>query len=264
MGARAMSVRLLFALVVCAWLGACVQTPERQAVEARDRVEAINGARVHTELAAAWYGRRRFDIAIEETNKALRSAPEYVPAYSMRGLIYMEVGEKNLARQAFERALELKPGDADTSNTFGWFLCKSGQPAQSLPYFMQALEDRLYQSPEKPLVNAGICTRKLGDEAKAEAYFRRALLVRPDQPQAHFNLADLAYRRGDFKLTKTHLDQALGAGNPTADALWLKVRLARKLGERNEEANAALQLRRRFPQARETQLLMRGAYDDAN
>jgi type IV pilus assembly protein PilF len=250
-----------FAATVCVLLAACAPTPERQAEDSRDRAEAINGARVHTELAAAWYSRRRFDIAVEETNKAIESAADYVPAYNMRGLIYMEVGEDSLARQAFERALEIKPGDAETSNNFGWFLCNRKQPAQSLQYFQLALEDRLYQSPDKPLVNAGICTRKLGDGAKAENYFRRALLVRPDQPLAHFNLADLAYQRGDMKLSKNHLDRASASGAVSAEMLWLKVRLERKLGDRGAEASAALQLRRRFPQARETQLLMREAYE---
>jgi type IV pilus assembly protein PilF len=249
------------AAIFAALLAACAQTPRQQAEDARDHAEATNGARVHTELAAAWYGRRRFDIAVEETNKAILSAADYVPAYNMRGLIYMEVGEDNLARQAFERALEIKPGDAETSNNFGWFLCNRSQPAQSLRYFALALEDRLYQSPDKPLVNAGICSRKLGEPAKAENFFRRALLARPEQPLAHFNLAELAYQRGDLKLSKNHLDRAFAAGAVSAEMLWLRVRLERKLGERSAEASAALQLRRRFPQSRETQLLMREVYD---
>lgn len=250
-----MSVAALLLLVACA------PTQERQAQDTRDQAEAVNGARVHTELAAAWYSRRRFDIAVEETNKAVESSPTYVPAYNMRGLIYMEVGEDSLAQQSFERALEIAPGDADTHNNFGWFLCNRNRPAESLTHFQRALEDRLYQSPDKPLVNAGICTRKLGDNAKAENYFRRALLVRPDQPQAHFNLAELAYRRGDVTLTKQHLERAFATGAVSAEMLWLKVRLARKSGERSDEASAALQLRRRFPQSREAQLLMREAYE---
>jgi type IV pilus assembly protein PilF len=249
------------ALAFCVALSACAPTPEQQAQDSRNQAEALHGARVHTELAAAWYARRRFDIAVDETKLALESMPDYVPAYNMRGLIYMEVGEDQLARAAFERALEIKPGDPETSNNYGWFLCNRKQPAQAIAYFQRALEDRLYQSPDKPLVNAGICTRRLGDNAKAESYFRRALLTQPEQPLAHFNLADLAFLRGDSKLSKNHLDRALASGAVTAEMLWLKVRLERKLGDRSAEASAALQLRRRFPQSRETQLLMRGAYE---
>ncbi len=258
--ARAAQLRAL----LCAaslLLSACAPTPEQQAEDSRNEAEAINSARVHTELAAAWYGRRRFDIAVDETNKAVEAWPEYVPAYNMRGLIFMEVGEDAKAQQAFERALAIKPDDADSSNNFGWFLCNRNRAAESLVFFQRALEDRLYQSPEKPLVNAGICTRKLGDDAKAEAYFRRALLARPELPLAHYHLADLAYRRGDTKRSKEHMDKVLATGASTAEILWLKVRLARKLGERSDEASAALQLRRRFPQSREAQLLMREAYE---
>jgi type IV pilus assembly protein PilF len=257
----ASSMNRLLAAIVCALLAACAPTPQQQAEDARSQAEAVHGARVHTELAAAWYARRRFDIAIEETNKALESAPDYVPAYNMRGLIYMEVGEDVRARQAFERALEIRPNDPETSNNFGWFLCNRKQPAEALAYFQRALEDRLYQSPDKPLVNAGICTRRLGDNVKAENFFRRALLVQPQHPLALFNLADLAYLRGDVKLSKSHLDRAIAAGAATAETLWLKVRVERKLGDRSAEASAALQLRGRFPQARETQLLLREAYE---
>ena len=44
----------------------------------------------------------------------------------------------------------------------------------------------------------------------------------------------------------------------TADNLWLAVRIERMLGDKNAESNYAMQLRQRFPDARETQMMLYG------
>ena len=48
---------------------------------------------------------------------------------------------------------------------------------------------------------------------------------------------------------------------PDLDSLCrveLAVRIERRMGDRNSEASYGMQLRKRFPDARETQLLLRG------
>jgi type IV pilus assembly protein PilF len=44
----------------------------------------------------------------------------------------------------------------------------------------------------------------------------------------------------------------------TAEQLWLAVRIERKMRDRNSEASYAIQLRKHFPDSRETQLLLQG------
>lgn len=243
-------------------LSACVvPREERRVEESAQRTQNLYNAKVHTELAAAYYSRGRFDVALEELDIALRSAADYVPAHNMRGLTYMQLREDKQAQQNFTRALELAPNDPETNNNYGWFLCTRGRPQEAIRYFMQALRDPLYAAPDKPLSNAGICSRRAGDQVAAENYFRRALAIRADQPQANFHLADMAYRRGDFERTRTLLNKAMESGDLTAEMLWLKVRLERKLGDRSAETSYALQLRKRFPQAPETQRMLQGAFD---
>ena len=48
---------------------------------------------------------------------------------------------------------------------------------------------------------------------------------------------------------------------PSAEALWLALRIERKLGERVAEQSYANQLRRRFPSSPEYQALQRGSFD---
>jgi len=48
---------------------------------------------------------------------------------------------------------------------------------------------------------------------------------------------------------------------PSAEALWLAVRIERKLGNRTAENSYAAQLRLRFPKSTEYQALQRGEFD---
>jgi type IV pilus assembly protein PilF len=48
---------------------------------------------------------------------------------------------------------------------------------------------------------------------------------------------------------------------PSAESLWLALRIERKLGERIAEQGLATQLRRRFPASPEYRALQRGEFD---
>ena len=50
-----------------------------------------NRARVHTELAAAYYERGNMGIALEELRVATTADASYAPAHSLLGLVYMEL-----------------------------------------------------------------------------------------------------------------------------------------------------------------------------
>ena len=231
------------------------QTSAEIAADARYR------AQIHSELAANYYSRRQFDIALEELNVAVTSDPKYVPAYNMFGLIYMELGEDRLAEENFAKALKLAPNNPDINNNYGWYLCNRKREKDSIAYFLNAVKDPLYAQPHKPLNNAGICARRMGDKAQAEEYFRRALRIAPDDPQIHMQLADLNFSRNNLSQAKLHLVRVLELPNPSAEVLWLAVRMDRKMGDRDAEASNALKLKQRYPESREAKLLISGKYD---
>jgi type IV pilus assembly protein PilF len=110
-------------------------------------------------------------------------------------------------------------------------------------------------------VNAGICSRQAGDFAAAEEYFERALKVRAGQPQALFHLADMQYKRNNLPEAKAYLTQLQRNVTPTAEILWLALRVERRLGDRNAEASLGFQLRKNFPESREARALLAGQYE---
>jgi type IV pilus assembly protein PilF len=85
--------------------------------------------------------------------------------------------------------------------------------------------------------------------------------MRPAQPQALYQLADLSYARRDYVEAKSYLTRLTQVAAATAEVLWLGVRVERRLGDRASEASYALQLRNRYPNSREARALLAGQYE---
>ena len=218
-------------------------------------------ARLHTELAASYFEIGNMGVALEEVNAALTADRNYGPAYNVAGLVYSELREDRLAQQNFERALRLNPLDSDANNNYGRFLCDRKREAEAIKYFMAALRNPLYQNPERSYVNAGLCSRRRGDVEAAQDYFQKAVQLRANQPQALFQLAELAYARGAYQQARDYLARLTRVSTPNPETLWLGVRIERKLGDRDAVASYSTQLARNFPESKEAQALSAGRFE---
>ena len=220
-----------------------------------------NRARVHAELAALYYERGNMAVALEELRVAAAAEPSYAPTYSIFGLVYMELRENKLAQENFERALRLSPTDPDINHNYGRFLCQTGRENESIKYFLQAVRNPLYPTPWRSYSAAGQCSLRKDNLKDAEAYFLQALRQEPDDPGSLLYLGTIRYRQGSLEDARKLVARFNRISEPTAESLWLAVRVERKLGERVAESSFANQLRRRFANSREYQLLQRGEYD---
>ncbi len=251
MSASGALARSLLLWLSIALLAGCSTTAENS--------QAIKSARVHTELAGLYYERAQFGIALDELGQALQSDPNYAPAYGVRGLVHMALHEDTDAEADFKRSLHLDDLDSDTHNNYGWFLCQRDRESESIAQFMAAIKNPLYRTPGLAYLNAGVCARKAGKTKDAAEFLQRALQVQPDMTQALFVLSQLYYDNADFFTAKRYFATLTQkTDNPTAEQLWLGVRINRKVGDRNSEASFATQLKNRFPDARETQMLIHG------
>ncbi|MGH8751060.1 MAG: type IV pilus biogenesis/stability protein PilW [Burkholderiales bacterium] len=253
---------LLVLLAGCVQQQTQTQSGSPQDTAPAKPAEASRRAQVHTELGAGYYERGQLDVAIQELKEALRVDSNYAPAYNVLGLAYMELREDADAESNFQKALSLTPQDSDVNNNYGWFLCQRKREKESIRYFLAALKNPLYATPDKSYANAGVCARRSGDEAAAEDYFSKALRLRPDQPVVLYNLADLSFKRAKYTAAKTYLDRYMQVvTNPASEGLWLGARVARKLGDRNAEGSYAAQLRKRYPESKETRALDYGQFE---
>jgi type IV pilus assembly protein PilF len=220
-----------------------------------------NRARIHTELATLYYARGNMSVALEELRTAVAADPTYGIAHGIFGLVYQELRENALAEQSFERGLGHAPGDPDINHNFGWFLCQIGRAPEAAPYFRRALDNPLYATPARTFTAAGVCALRSGDLATAESSLQRALRIEPNFPVALLQFAQLRYRQGRYNDARGLLTQHTAVAPPSAEALWLALRVERRLGARAAEQSYAIQLRRRFPGSPEFAELQRGNYE---
>jgi type IV pilus assembly protein PilF len=214
---------------------------------------------VHTELAASYFERKQYSIALQEIETALSAKSNYAPAFNVRGLIHLTLREDQLAEEDFRHGLKLDDTDSITHNNFGWFLCQRGREVEAIPQFLEAVKNPLYSTPETAYLNAGVCSKKIGKLADAEEYFQRALVRVSNLPDALFGLSEVSFARHDFAGAKAYfLRFSQRIPELTAEHLWLAVRIERKVGDRNSEQSYALQLQKRFPDSSEAQLLLHG------
>ena len=230
--------------------------------ESQEETDERRRARIRLELAASYYQQGNYTVALDELRLALQADPNYAAAYGMLGLVYMDIGERQKAEESFQRALRLRPSDPDLNNGYGWFLCQTGREKASIEYFVRAVRSPLYATPAKPLQNAGICSMRIGEMDAAEGYFQRALQVDALNPVALYNLGEIYLKRGDTERARLLAQRLLTAYDPTAQTLWLALRVERQAGNREAVASLGTQLRRRFPASREASLLQAGKFDD--
>jgi type IV pilus assembly protein PilF len=218
---------------------------------------ALKSAKVHTELAGLYFQRAQLGVALEELKQALEADSNYAPAYGVRGLVNMALHEDKDAEADFQKSLRLDDTDSDTHNNYGWFLCQRGREKESIPQFMAALKNPLYNTPGVAYLNAGLCSRKAGNNKEAEEFLQKALLVQPGMPQALYALAEISFGNSDyFSAKKYFAELSQKSESLTAEQLLLGVRIYRKAGDRGLEASYSTQLRNRFPDSREYQLML--------
>lgn len=214
-------------------------------------------ARIHTELGAGYYAQNKMSISLEEFTKATKIDPNYAMAYNGLGLVYGALGEDGKAEANFKKSLELDPKSSQTHNNYGSFLCSRNRIDESINEFMVAVQDPLYTTPGVAYMNAGICALKKQDVNNAEIYLQKALQAQPLLHQAAYQLAKIHFERGQNQLANNYLQNAL-QGQPSAEILWLGIRIARLIGDKDAEASYALELRKQFPNSDETKALLSG------
>lgn len=238
--------------------GSDAELRAQQQTPAGDRQET---ARIRTELAFNYFQRGQLAIALEEVRVALAADPAYGTAYNVLGLINMDLGENSKAEEAFRKALSVAPDDSDVLNNYGWFLCQTKREREGIQRFLQALKNPLYPTPDKPYLNAGICTQRIGDDAGAEDYFLKAFNLDPLNAGALMRLGELYLKRQDYEKARFYVDRVNKNYEPSSESLWLALRIERKAGDRNAESSFAAQLRRRYPNSGEFILMQQGKFE---
>src|SRR5207245_4260875 len=117
----------LTALVLVAGC-ASTKSPQTQQQAAAEPVKSqetppLQRAQIKTDLAAGYYERGQFDVALEVLDESQKLEPNYAKTYNVYGLVYTMLGETQKAEGNFQRARALAPNDPDVRATWGALVC---------------------------------------------------------------------------------------------------------------------------------------------
>jgi len=253
---------LLTLVAGCAGTRPVESKPQTELPTSSDQTDNQKRAQIRLQLAIGYFEQRQLNVALDELKQALAADPNFADAYSVRALVYMDMGETRLADENFQSAMRLSPNNPDLNNNYGWYLCQNERVPQSIAYFDAALKNRAYQSPAKALNNAGVCSLKLKDITAAEQYFVQAFQYEPGNTANNVNLAKIYYDKAEFQRARFHAGRVTKEEGVSAETLWLAIRIEHKLGDRAAELSLATQLKRRHPGSAEYAAFQRGAFNE--
>jgi type IV pilus assembly protein PilF len=248
-------VKIGLLIMACVALNACETLKGSGDERGESKLEAR--ARSHTELGAAYFQQNKLEIALDEFKYAAEIDPNYAQAYNGLGLVYAALGEDAKADSNFKKAIQVEPRNSESHNNYGSFLCARKRYDESITHFLEAVKNPLYATPNLAYANAGICSVRKNDTKNAEIYLSKALQIEPLTHPAATQLADIQLKRGDATTAQKTLQNAL-LDYPGPDTLWLGIKIARALEDKNSEASFALQLRQQYPNSEQARMLLSG------
>jgi type IV pilus assembly protein PilF len=186
----------------------------------------------------------------------LNENPDLGDAHMAMGVVYERLDDPDKAREHYRRAVELEPDNSSALNNYGRFLCDRGEYDHAEELFKKSAANPLYESPEVPLANAGLCAERAGRHQKAEDYFLKALRSNKRFPVALLNMAELRLDQGEPMSARGYYERYLSAAQQTARSLWLGIRIEHQLENPDAVASYSLLLRQKFPDSAQASELL--------
>lgn len=222
------------------------------AVKPDKRRQGMDKAYELTQLAN--YALEQGDLATASQRglAAEKADPNSFEAQTVLAFVADRTGRAEEAGRRFRRATDLAPARGGPASNYGAWLCRSGKPAESLPYFERALADSGFGGRVSTLANSGACAGAAGQTARAERELRAVLSVEPGEPVALSGLAEMYYRERRFLEARAFSERRLAVQPIGPDTLSLAARIEDNLGDKAAAARYTARLRTEFPQSPQT------------
>jgi type IV pilus assembly protein PilF len=229
---------------------------------ASDESDFRRRARIRLELALGYFNNGQINVALDEIKQSIQIDPNFFESHNLRGLVYMRLNEFALAEESFQRALALNPRAAAVQHNYGWLLCRQKRYNEATRNFTLALDNPTYADPAKTWMTMGLCQMEAGQRQNAENALLRSFELEPGNPIVAYNLAQLFFKSNEFARSQFYLRRLNQSELANAESLWLGIKVERALQNVPAATLLGEQLKKRFPQARETIAYERGAFND--
>jgi len=228
-------------------MSACTYVP----VNDLDPARKIKASNINVQLGIGYLQQNNLEVANQKLNRALIQNPNSATAHNAYGILQERLLQFDVAEKHYKKGAELDVTNSQANNNYGAFLCKRGRQAESEKYFLIALKQPLYKTPEFAYTNAGVCMEQIQQDVKAEKYFKKALAARSNFSTALINLAKLYFKQEKYKESLLYLKRYNLVKNSTSKSLWLEARNHLELGNINLANKKIEALKQTFPNSTE-------------
>lgn len=170
---------LALGLVPLLGLGGC------NMLSAERTPDVSQSTRLNVAMAAEASGDNQMAMQIYAT--AVAKNPSDTKAVVLYARSLVNARRISLARELLTRQLQAQPGQPQLARELATIDVLQGQPAAALPRFDMALAKD--PNDVRALVNKGIALDMLGNHAEAQALYRRADAITPEDPAIRSNMA---------------------------------------------------------------------------
>ena len=228
---------------VAAWQRGEGSAAEAYFSEAVTRRPDFAEARVH--LASVLKAKGDVAAAREHLEAALKEKPDHVPAWRNLGKLLQQQKDHDAAANAYRRALQIRPGDADTLCYLADALSRGGHALDAARTYEQALA--VEPAHPRALGHLGITLQNLGRLEEALALTARAAELTPEDPMAQYNHGCLLQALGQLDQAAFAYERALNLDGSYAKALYNLGMVRQGLGDNDGAATAYEELLQRDP-----------------
>ncbi len=166
----------------------------------------------------------RYPEALETLDRAEKIRPGDPALALARGIVKLKAGDVRGSMDAL-RTYRTSPSLKKPSALYYAYTGLAAALAGELDYAVQVGREglTLYGSCGPLLVNAGAVLERKGEAEAAEALYTRAVQAQPVPAQAHKNLGDQAWARGDQTAARVHYEKAVKLEPRLGDDIYLRL-----------------------------------------
>lgn len=181
-------------------------------------------------------------------SRALELNDDSAMAHNAMALLYRYEGDAKLEEQHYREALSINDEYSTARNNLGIMLHREGRYEEAAEQFRRAAEDPDYDSRANAYANLGEALLSADKIEGAKEALRRATRLNSSNMRARMQLARLHFKQENYRRAYRYYRQYVDAvETQSASALWLGIRLAHELENKDDQSSYELALKRLYP-----------------
>jgi tetratricopeptide (TPR) repeat protein len=179
--------------------------------------------------------------ALKSARQTTEAFPRSAPAFELQGLAEVDMGQFTDAIHSYTQAVQLDSSLPDGILGLAQAQFAAGLSKAASANFEAGIKkfpkDARFTSQYAVMLMKESETGDATAEARAEQFLRTALLLDPSLPEAHYQLGNLALRKGHIVEAQQHLEKAAKLDAQSGPAHFALSRVYRRLGRKQEAAH---------------------------